>query len=208
VLESYLDLLSKCSFCVLGLDVAQHKVGATLIELDVVEQKFHVREAAYVGENTFPSRLKIVEQVIVDMVVPNDPQFVVIEDYTNQPRSYTAFSMEEFGGIFRCCLHQLLYPMLVVSPVHMRSWCGVKPRTTSRIGKIKIQEWAKSVGFESQLVDKQNRENCTDAFVHAVMGMLWCGIADLQDEDVLRVFNDVQLKILYKLKDRGFLCPA
>lgn len=172
------------SFCVAGVDAARDHIGAVKIVRDLAGP-VSVLECAIRGQHSFLSRHKVTT-VLADFIntIPK-PNLIVVEDYTMQLFSMVSFSMGEMGGIVRLKLFYAGVPILLNPPNLMRYFCGVMPKIKSKPGKLAIGNFAFDCGFFSSQEYSLDRENCTDAFVHALMGAIWLGVETDMDVNLV-----------------------
>lgn len=198
-------LLNSWEYNVIGIDPAQNNLGATITSV------FGVYPLAVSGTNSFFCRKKsavVVNDFVDEFIAELEDKgkrsaidLAVIEDYTMQWRSFVAFGMGEMGGLIRDIFYERDIPFLLCPPNSMRSFCGIPPRTKSKVGKKKITAWAESeFDFKSDESRWNDRQNETDAFVHSIIGQ--CFLSYKLESTLPIELSEKQLKILGKLKER------
>lgn len=162
-----------------GFDLASVSSGVVLVsgkwdgrEVSIVP----LYERAYTVENNFPSRYehaKLMAAETVRLHAQYHIDLLAIEDYLLNIVSHVSFSMGEFGGLVRGFHFQEGFPILLNKPQIMRSFVAdgrkIPPREA---GKRQLVTWAKEdFGFVSQQRLVKQRSDCSDAFLHAVLGV-------------------------------------
>lgn len=162
-----------------GFDLASVSSGVTYVrgvwERDAVTVE-PVYEKAYTIKNTFPSRYAHAQLMIKDSCMIKEKHgldLCVIEDYINASYSMVSFSMGEFGGLVRGTHFAAGFSILLNRPVIMRSFiANSRPIPKGIPGKRMLTKWAEEdFGFVSKQKKVKERSDCSDAFLHAVIGV-------------------------------------
>ena len=172
-----------------GIDPAQIKVGV----VSLTENK--IMPAAFVCTNSWVSRYDMSRKVSRCIKsYPTRIDIIVIEDYSMQRSSHTAFGIGELGGLVRVMAYTLCRPIFLCPPQSMRGFCGIPPQTKSKDGKLLIKSWAvekcwfaaedhiKREDYHYKKDFDVDCENITDAFVHAVIGLVMVNFEEIVDE--------------------------
>jgi len=169
----------KTEFVVGGLDLASVSSGVTYVrgtwngstvKLEpLIEKAFRI-------ENSFPSRYEHARKMLQLSCSVRDEyglDLCAIEDYTMQIASMVSFSMGEFGGIVRAFHYASGFPILLNKPQIMRSFIAdARKIPKGAAGKRSIIEWCgEDFSYESVQTYAKERSDCSDAFVHACLGI-------------------------------------
>jgi hypothetical protein len=163
-----------------GFDTASVASGVSYVMgswdgAEAVEFEF-IYERAYKIENTFVSRYKYSQCMLEDSLSIKDKfglDLCSIEDYINTANSHVSFSMGEFGGLVRGVHYAAGFPLLLTRPVIMRSFIADgRKLQTGQAGKRQLVQWVKEdFGFESKMKYAKERSDCSDATIHAIIGV-------------------------------------
>lgn len=195
---------------VLGQDIASISSGLNLVmgEFTGNDIKFKsLAEKSFTIENTFKSRYKNAEGVFDFTWAMNEKyngvDLIVNEDYINS-MSHVAFSLGEFNGIIRAFHYKRKFSMLLNNPAKFRSFIA-NGRKAPKGGAAKrlIVEWVKKeFKYESTRHYVKERSDCTDAFIHGVIGAYYCFFLMGVSMDIL---SPIRKKIFINSKTKNGL---
>ena len=183
---------------VLGIDLAAKHTG--LVAVDIRNWPCNPVEPLYEGhvecENTTPGRINAALEIMI-IVNMTQPDLVVIEDYTFQSRSFVSFSVGELSGMLRYMLWAYGHDQLWVPPMKLKAFLnrgGKTPMAKKEIAKA-VEEL---FGWKSQLKYAKEREDATDAFVLAVMGVALVMLLSPKYKDTVDEWlTEKQSKVFY-----------
>lgn len=78
------------------------------------------------GKLTGTKRLWSLKAAMLDVLQTHQPDLVVLEDYAFGASGRATMSLAEWGGILRLMLHEMAFPVALVSPNSLKSWATGK----------------------------------------------------------------------------------
>ena len=201
-----------------GFDLASVSSGVTYVRGEVVQSKVviaAIQERAYRIENNFVSHYEGAKCMLTDSLKFKQQyglDLCAIEDYTLQSLSMVSFSIGEVGGLVRGFHFDAGFPLLLNRPVIMRSFAADSRKIPKGPpGKRALVAWAEEdFGYTSSCKYAKQRSDCSDAFLHAAMGVLTLMFIDGVPLDIISPKrqaiwrNKKQTGILDNLADRMF----
>lgn len=168
------------AYLVGGFDLASVSSGVTYVRGEVDKGKVviaAVQERAYRLENNFVSHYEGAKCMLSDSLKFKQQyglELCAIEDYTLQSLSLVSFSIGEVGGLVRGFHFDAGFPLLLNRPSTMRSFAADSRKIPKGPpGKRALVEWVKEdFGYTSSCKYAKQRSDCSDAFLHAAIGVL------------------------------------
>jgi hypothetical protein len=202
-----------------GFDLASVSSGVTYVRGEVDKGKVviaAVQERAYRLENNFVSHYEGAKCMLEDSLKFKQQyglELCAIEDYTLQSLSMVSFSIGEVGGLVRGFHFGAGFSILLNRPVVMRSFAADSRKIPKGApGKRALVAWAEEdFGYVSSCKYVKQRSDCSDAYWHAVMGVLTLMFLDGVPLDVISLKRQTvwrskkQTGILDNLADRLFV---
>jgi hypothetical protein len=199
-----------------GFDLASVSSGVTYIhgEWDGRQVALEaIQERAYRLENNFVSHYEGAKHMLDDSLKFQQQyglDLCAVEDYTLQSLSMVSFSIGEVGGLVRGFHFGAGFPILLNRPVIMRSFAADGRKIPKGPpGKRALVAWAEEdFGYTSSCKYVKQRSDCSDAFLHAVIGVFTLMFLDGVSFDIISPKrqdtwrNKKQTGILDNLADR------
>lgn len=165
---------------VVGLDLASKHTGmismtAAWSNVDnelliayhqIIETAFHLSEDSTNGRID-------VSTDIVSNILSYSPELVCMEDYTRQSTSYDSYSVAELSGMVRYKLFVGSLPTVFVAPIRLKAFLNNQHYKKTPLMKREVATAvSQTFSWASGKKDPKEREDCTDAFVLAMMAFV------------------------------------